>query len=293
MPPAASASATSRFGRLGVDPGEVPAVELDQPPGEAELAPRVRRSARARPSVPGAFSPSIAPGVGAMRRHLAAVFQHDVGEESFIPPQQRAADERAGEAHRRTLRRAPRGGQAAMPNPTAAMLTIGDEILSGRTRDTNMPHLAAGAGRQGHRPPRDPDRPRRRGRDRRRGQRAPRPLHPRLHLGRHRPDPRRHHRRLRSPRPSASAIDVREDARAILAANYANPEVDLNPARLRMARIPDGAELIENPVSQGAGLQPRQRARDGRRAGGLRGDGGGPAAEADRRAAAPLARPCA
>ena len=30
-----------------------------------------------------------------------------------------------------------------MANPTAAMLTIGDEILSGRTRDTNMPHLAA------------------------------------------------------------------------------------------------------------------------------------------------------
>lgn len=30
-----------------------------------------------------------------------------------------------------------------MPNPTAAMLTIGDEILSGRTRDSNMPHLAA------------------------------------------------------------------------------------------------------------------------------------------------------
>ncbi len=45
-------------------------------------------------------------------------------------------------------------------------------------------------------------------------------------------------------------IDVREDARAILARNYANPEVDLNPARLRMARIPDGATLIENPVSR-------------------------------------------
>lgn len=29
-----------------------------------------------------------------------------------------------------------------MPNPTAAMLVIGDEILSGRTRDTNTHHLA-------------------------------------------------------------------------------------------------------------------------------------------------------
>ena len=29
-----------------------------------------------------------------------------------------------------------------MPNPTAAMLVIGDEILSGRTRDSNTHHLA-------------------------------------------------------------------------------------------------------------------------------------------------------
>jgi hypothetical protein len=35
----------------------------------------------------------------------------------------------------RSTRRPP------MPNPTAAMLVIGDEILSGRTRDSNM-HLA-------------------------------------------------------------------------------------------------------------------------------------------------------
>ena len=49
-------------------------------------------------------------------------------------------------------------------------------------------------------------------------------------------------------------IGVREDARAILATNYANPEVDLNPQRLRMARIPDGARLIDNPISKAPGF---------------------------------------
>ena len=50
------------------------------------------------------------------------------------------------------------------------------------------------------------------------------------------------------------AIDVREDARAILEAHYkgASP---LNEARLRMARIPDGATLIANPVSKAPGFQ--------------------------------------
>jgi len=36
-----------------------------------------------------------------------------------------------------------------MPNPTAAMLVIGDEILSGRTRDANMPYLACELTRAG------------------------------------------------------------------------------------------------------------------------------------------------
>jgi molybdenum cofactor synthesis domain-containing protein len=30
-----------------------------------------------------------------------------------------------------------------MPNPTAAMLVIGDEVLSGRTHDSNTRHLAS------------------------------------------------------------------------------------------------------------------------------------------------------
>ena len=49
-------------------------------------------------------------------------------------------------------------------------------------------------------------------------------------------------------------IDVREDARAILATHYANPDMELNAARLRMARIPDGASLIDNPVSKAPGF---------------------------------------
>ncbi|NDC59692.1 MAG: competence/damage-inducible protein A [Alphaproteobacteria bacterium] len=48
-------------------------------------------------------------------------------------------------------------------------------------------------------------------------------------------------------------IDVRADARAILEAHYKTTE--LNEARLRMARIPDGATLIANPVSKAPGFQ--------------------------------------
>ncbi len=47
-------------------------------------------------------------------------------------------------------------------------------------------------------------------------------------------------------------VDVRDDARAILEAHY--PQGSLNEARLRMARIPDGAELVENPVSAAPGF---------------------------------------
>jgi molybdenum cofactor synthesis domain-containing protein len=50
------------------------------------------------------------------------------------------------------------------------------------------------------------------------------------------------------------SIDVRADARAILEAHY-GAHTELNEARLRMARIPDGASLIANPVSKAPGFQ--------------------------------------
>jgi molybdenum cofactor synthesis domain-containing protein len=49
-------------------------------------------------------------------------------------------------------------------------------------------------------------------------------------------------------------IGVRDDARAILEAHYKGAS-NLNDARLRMARIPDGAVLIANPVSKAPGFQ--------------------------------------
>jgi molybdopterin-biosynthesis enzyme MoeA-like protein len=50
------------------------------------------------------------------------------------------------------------------------------------------------------------------------------------------------------------AIGIRDDARAILQAHYDRQGQELNAARLRMARIPEGASLIDNPVSSAPGF---------------------------------------
>ncbi len=50
-------------------------------------------------------------------------------------------------------------------------------------------------------------------------------------------------------------IGEREDALDMLRERYGDDE--LNAARRRMARIPDGASLIDNPVSQAPGFQTR------------------------------------
>ena len=140
-----------------------------------------------------------------------------------------------------------------MANPTAAMLVIGDEILSGRTRDANMYHLAGRLTEAG------------------------------IDL---------REVRVVSDNPEAIIcavqslaagfdhvftsggigpthdditadciaeafgrdIDVREDARRLLADHYARTGKELNAARLRMARIPEGAALIDNPVSIAPGF---------------------------------------
>ncbi len=49
-------------------------------------------------------------------------------------------------------------------------------------------------------------------------------------------------------------LDVRADARALLQVHYDRSGLELNEARLRMARIPDGAVLIDNPISAAPGF---------------------------------------
>ena len=140
-----------------------------------------------------------------------------------------------------------------MPNPTAAMITIGDEILSGRTRDANLPHLAEALAERGIAL---------------REARVVSDVTDEIVAAVNALRARYTHVFTSggigpthddiTADAIASAfgvpIDVREDARAILATNYANPEVELNEARLRMARIPDGATLIDNPVSKAPGF---------------------------------------
>lgn len=140
-----------------------------------------------------------------------------------------------------------------MTNPTAAMLVIGDEILTGRTRDSNMHYLAGELTGRG------------------------------IRLAEARVVPDVHDRIVAAVNDLRAAydhvftsggigpthdditadavaaafgvpIDVRADARAILEAHYQRTGLELNAARLRMARIPEGAVLIDNPVSSAPGF---------------------------------------
>jgi molybdenum cofactor synthesis domain-containing protein len=140
-----------------------------------------------------------------------------------------------------------------MSNPTAAMLVIGDEILSGRTRDANMYHLAGqltaiGIDLKEVRVVSDD---------------APAIVAAVKALsgtythvftsGGIGPT----HDDITADCIAAAfgkTIDVRADAAALLSAHYASTGKEFNAARQRMSRIPADAILIENPVSVAPGF---------------------------------------
>lgn len=141
-----------------------------------------------------------------------------------------------------------------MPNPSAAMIVIGDEILSGRTRDSNMHHLAQQLAEVGI----DLREVRMIGDER--GtiiaavQALARAYDHVFTSGGIGPT----HDDITADCIAAAfdrEIDVRDDARQILAEFYRKTGTELNQARLRMARIPEGATLIDNPVSAAPGFR--------------------------------------
>jgi len=140
-----------------------------------------------------------------------------------------------------------------MPNPTAAILIVGDEILSGRTREANAHYLAGEL----------------------------------THIGIDLKEVRVVSDAIGAIADAVNALrkaythvftsggigpthdditadavahafgmslGIREDARALLAAHYAASGLEFNAARQRMARIPEGAQLIANPISAAPGF---------------------------------------
>ena len=138
-------------------------------------------------------------------------------------------------------------------NPTAAMLVIGDEILSGRTRDGNSHYLAGELTRHGIRlceirvvaDDRDAIIA---------AVNALRAAWDHVFTcGGIGPT----HDDITAEAIAAAfgvPISIRQDAHDLLAAHYARTGLEFNEARQRMARIPDGARLIENPVSAAPGF---------------------------------------
>lgn len=140
-----------------------------------------------------------------------------------------------------------------MTNPTAAMIVIGDEILSGRTRDANMYHLAGklteiGIDLKEVRVVSDDESD----------------IITAVNALRAKFDTVFTSGGIGPTHDDITAdcialafgvgIDIREDARQALATNYPNGIADLTDTRLRMARIPDGATLIDNAVSKAPGF---------------------------------------
>lgn len=142
-----------------------------------------------------------------------------------------------------------------MPNPIACLLIIGNEVLSGRTRDANLQFLATRLGEMGI-PLREvrviPD--------------VPETIIATVNEVRARHD---HVFTTGGIGPTHDDITsecvaaafgvpwvVHEETRALMAADYArrDPPVEFNPARLRMATLPLGAVPIRCPMTTAPGF---------------------------------------
>lgn len=140
-----------------------------------------------------------------------------------------------------------------MQNPTAAMLVIGDEILSGRTRDANMYHLAGVLTAHGI----DLKEVRVVSDDGAAIIRAMQGLaaqHDHVFTSGGIGPTHDDITADCAAEAFGQTIDVRADARKLLADHYEKSGKELNEARLRMARIPQNARLIDNPVSIAPGF---------------------------------------
>ena len=136
---------------------------------------------------------------------------------------------------------------------TAAVLIIGNEILSGRTQDVNLNHLAQKLGDRGIRL-----------NEARIVADIEDDIIAALNACRTRYDyvfttggigPT--HDDITSAcvaKAFGRELALNAQARALLESHYDNP-ADLNEARLRMAHIPVGAELVHNPISKAPGFR--------------------------------------
>ena len=137
---------------------------------------------------------------------------------------------------------------------TAALVVIGDEILSGRTQDRNVAQVATWLNEQGIRLEEVrvvPDQIERIGE----AVNALRSAHDYLFTtGGIGPT---HDDITVDAIAAAFGVEVIVDpgARRILEAYYRNRPGGLTDARLRMARVPQGAELVENPSSGAPGIK--------------------------------------
>src|SRR5271157_2787597 len=135
---------------------------------------------------------------------------------------------------------------------TAAVLVIGDEILSGRTKDQNIGYIAEYLGRIGV--------------DLREARVVPdieEEIVAALNALRTRFDyvittggiGPTHDDITADAVARAFGVPIGEDPRVIALMLERYQPADLTPARRRMARIPDGAELIDNPISKSPGFK--------------------------------------